>query len=104
MRAGIAAMTWSEELTSSLPKTGSDSVIAADPVLIDIKRFRDLTGLPRDHVYSSIQIGQLKAVKVGRKWLIPRSEVLDYPQRLVSDRVSSRQGRRRTRRSRSRSE
>jgi excisionase family DNA binding protein len=44
-------------------------------VLLRPARFADLADLSRSHVYALIKSGELRAVRVGTSWRIPRAEL-----------------------------
>lgn len=55
---------------------------AAKPLLTPDEFFEGLQkAIGRNSVYSLIQAGRIKHIHVGRKILIPRSELTDFPAR-----------------------
>jgi excisionase family DNA binding protein len=48
----------------------SDDVLTLTP-----REAARCSGLPRDYVYRSLHAGKLHAIRAGRAWRIPRSEL-----------------------------
>jgi excisionase family DNA binding protein len=68
--------------------------------LISVEEFADLVGpqyagqrLGPKYVRREIQAGNIRAVRIGRRILILRSEVVDYPQRLYERQQRGQRGR-----------
>lgn len=57
--------------------------------LIDLKTFRNVLQLGRDYVYTAAREGRLRAWKPNGKWMVPLSEIKDFPAREIEDRKVS---------------
>jgi len=53
----------------------------AEPLLLSVREAARLLGLGRDSTYQLIREGRLRAVRIGRRLLIPRTELEDFVQR-----------------------
>jgi excisionase family DNA binding protein len=54
----------------------------ADPLLLGVRAFaRELGPVGRDRVYELVKSGRIRSVRVGRKILIPRSELTAFIER-----------------------
>ena len=42
------------------------------------KELRPILGLGRDKIYTLIQGGQLRSIRVDRRWLVPHDAVADF--------------------------
>lgn len=49
--------------------------------LITLETFRRTLGLGRDYTYEAARSGRLKAWKPSRRWMVPLSELRDFPAR-----------------------
>jgi excisionase family DNA binding protein len=52
-----------------------------EPVLMPVRDFAKAEGLGRDATYRLVAEGRIRAVRVNRKILIPRSELAAFPER-----------------------
>lgn len=52
------------------------------PIYIKTVQWMELTNMSRSDVYKYIYAGELKAVKIGKRWLIHASELEDFFERM----------------------
>ena len=54
------------------------------------KQFREATGnmIGTNNLYGMLEAKVIRSVKIGRKYLIPASEVQDFPRRVAEGKVS----------------
>jgi excisionase family DNA binding protein len=60
------------------------STIEREPIAHSVEDFVDLTTISRANVYKMIRAGEIKAVKVGRRTIIPRAEALAWLARMAA--------------------
>jgi excisionase family DNA binding protein len=56
-----------------------------EPMLLGVRAFARAEGIGRDTVYGLVKSGRIRAVRVNRRILIPRSELADFPARELAD-------------------
>jgi excisionase family DNA binding protein len=54
-----------------------------EPLLVGVREAARVLGLGRDSCYALVREGRLRAVRVGRRVLIPRAELEDFVTREV---------------------
>jgi excisionase family DNA binding protein len=65
----------------SVPTNGGNDV-ASKPFLSPAEFFAEMKGtIGKNSLYGFIHNGRIKSIRVGRKILIPRSELADFPAR-----------------------
>lgn len=65
----------------------TDSNSYTQPLTISITEFVAQTGLSRTRVFEELKLGRLRALKCGRRTLIPASEVLVWLEGLEERKV-----------------
>ena len=78
VHAGLTLVT--DTVESAGQFDGTESV--RSPLLVSIARTVELTGCSRSLIYQMIATGSLKAVKAGRRTLIPHTELLRWVESL----------------------
>ena len=60
-----------------------------DTNLITLETFRKTLNLGRDYCYEACRTGRLRAWKPSRRWMIPISEIRDFPLREIEARETN---------------
>jgi excisionase family DNA binding protein len=42
-----------------------------DPLLLTPRRAAEVAGIGRDSLYELVRTGEIKSIRVGRRWLVP---------------------------------
>lgn len=58
---------------------------------LTFKEFKQATGdvIGTNNLYALLQAGQIKHLRLGKKYLIPSSEVQDFPRRVAEGNVEA---------------
>jgi excisionase family DNA binding protein len=65
------------------------SCVVAEPLLLTVHQAHPIAGIGRDAMYELVRTGRIRSIAVGRKRLIPRSELEAWIQReLLSEETS----------------
>lgn len=52
-----------------------------EPLTLTPREAARRSGLPRDYVYRSLDAGKLRAIRIGRAWRIPATELESFVMR-----------------------
>jgi excisionase family DNA binding protein len=76
-----------EENAASSPPMAESAESATLKPLLAPDEFRECLGgaIGRNSIYELLRAGRIKHIKIGRKLLIPSSEVEDFPKREVGE-------------------
>lgn len=53
----------------------------SEPLLVSVRDAATLLGVGRDATYRLIHEGQIRTIRIGRKILVPRSELVEFCER-----------------------
>jgi excisionase family DNA binding protein len=48
-----------------------------EPLVLSVEEAAELLGLSRGSAYAAVRCGEIPAVRVGRRWLVPRARLLE---------------------------
>jgi excisionase family DNA binding protein len=48
-----------------------------EPLVLSVEEAAELLGLSRGSAYQAVRCGDIPAVRVGRRWLVPRARLLE---------------------------